>query len=66
MLLAIRYIFCTHIHDIVYNMQSLFRNAIATLPSQNNDKLQANMIKFHIYYTVFILKEHKLKKLAFA
>ena len=36
-------------------MWSLFRNAIATLPSQNNGKLQAYVIKFLIYYTVSIL-----------
>ena len=44
-------------------MWSLFMNAIATLPSQNNDKLQANMIKipYPLYSVYSILIECKLK-----
>ena len=48
-------------------MWSLFRNAIDTLPLQNNDKLQANVIKIpyllHSVYSIPI--ESKLKKVQF-
>ena len=44
-------------------MWSLFiGNAIATLPSQN-DKLQANVIKFLIYYTGVYSKRTQAKKI---
>ena len=58
---------CLGVCDITMCMWSLFRNAIATLPSQNNSKLQANVIKFpYLLYSVYsILIECKLKKLTF-
>ena len=36
-------------YDQLFGCVILFRNAIATLPSQNNDKLHVNIIPYLLY-----------------